>query len=328
MQNTLISIIVPVYNCELFIKYCIESVINQSYHNYELLLCDDGSTDNSLEICKGYAENNEQITVIHHENIGVSKTREDGVKKSKGDFITFLDSDDYIKEDYLKILYDEINKENVNVVCCNSQFNSTNNYLIKTDSIVKNSSIILRDFLSSKRYTHCIWGKLFRRSVLINIDFPDTDYSEDTYIVMKIFKSCDSIKLLRYDGYYYRDNPNSIMNQEFKTYQPYGTLITLLMVYSLYTKELEQNSNKVNFEKLLINWFYFYLYLITINKENDVNYYSLIQRVYSTFKFDLSYKTPKVLVINLYKKHKNTAQVILKIIYKIKILLSRNKELL
>lgn len=103
IMNDLISVIVPVYNAEKYLDRCIKSIISQTYQNFELILIDDGSTDNSLDICKGFAS--DKITVIHKKNEGVSLARNKGIELSKGQFIVFCDSDDNISEDYLQTLY-------------------------------------------------------------------------------------------------------------------------------------------------------------------------------------------------------------------------------
>ena len=97
-MNILLSIVVPVYNAEKFLQECIESVLHQSYHNFELLLVDDGSTDNSLSICRKYAEDDSRINVISQNHVGPYEARKRGVLQSKGTYITFLDSDDFIDE--------------------------------------------------------------------------------------------------------------------------------------------------------------------------------------------------------------------------------------
>ena len=101
VNNNKISIVVPVYNCEQYIKKCIKSILNQTFKEFELILIDDESQDQSGEICEEYAKLDKRIIVIHQKNQGVSKTREKGLKIAKSKYVTFIDSDDYIKEDYL-----------------------------------------------------------------------------------------------------------------------------------------------------------------------------------------------------------------------------------
>ena len=107
-KEELISIIIPVYNSEKYLQRCIDSIKSQTYNNIEILLIDDGSTDNSLQICNENALKDSRINVIHKKNTGVSDTRNIGIAKSKGKYVSFIDSDDYIEKNYIKKLYNAI----------------------------------------------------------------------------------------------------------------------------------------------------------------------------------------------------------------------------
>ena len=104
-DNDLISIIIPIYNVEKYMEKCLNSVVNQTYNNIEIILIDDGSKDKSREICDNYAKKDNRIKVVHKENNGVSSARNTGIDMSKGKYITFIDSDDYIDTDYIETLY-------------------------------------------------------------------------------------------------------------------------------------------------------------------------------------------------------------------------------
>ena len=108
MENELISIIIPVYNCEEYLEICIKSVLNQTYDKFELILINDGSKDSSGEICKKYSNIDKRVIYINQNNIGVSRTRQKGINISKGEYLTFIDSDDYIDKNYLLNLYNNI----------------------------------------------------------------------------------------------------------------------------------------------------------------------------------------------------------------------------
>lgn len=117
-MNELISIIVPVFNAEKFLKSCLDSIISQTYENWEAILIDDGSTDKSFEICKEYAEKDLRFSLVHQENKGVSGARNQGIKQAKGKYITFIDSDDKVSDNYLAHLYSLVSKDNVCLACC------------------------------------------------------------------------------------------------------------------------------------------------------------------------------------------------------------------
>ena len=105
MESDLISIIIPIYNAQKYLKECIDSALNQTYKEIEIILIDDGSTDYSGKICDSYAEKDKRVKVIHNENQGVSVSRNIGIKEAKGLYITFMDADDFVSEQYVEILY-------------------------------------------------------------------------------------------------------------------------------------------------------------------------------------------------------------------------------
>lgn len=206
VNNNKISIVVPVYNCEQYIKKCIKSILNQTFKEFELILIDDESQDQSGEICEEYAKLDKRIIVIHQKNQGVSKTREKGLKIAKSKYVTFIDSDDYIKEDYLYKLYNSIINSNADFVCCNSidiGKNLPENICINKDEMISNKEKLLMDYFVGKRYAYCIWGKLFKKEIFKNIEFLKMKYAEDTCIILNLFMKCEKIMLLSYEGYYY-----------------------------------------------------------------------------------------------------------------------------
>ena len=226
IQTVVISVIVPVYNSERYIGRCIESILKQTFKHFELILLNDGSVDESLNICREYEQIDSRIHIYSHSNIGVSRTRQKGVELSRGTYITFIDSDDMIEVEYLDKLYKAIISENVNVVCCNSNdLNPINaDIYIKEDEYITQNSKLLKAYFENKRYAYCIWGKLFKKTDLKNIVFPQMYYSEDAYVVQTIFSNVSGIKLLKYAGYYYTDNPNGAMRKSKGIQEPLDSL--------------------------------------------------------------------------------------------------------
>ena len=106
MNNPLISVIVPIYNVERYLKACVDSIVNQTYSNLEIILVDDGSPDKCPEICDEYAKRDKRIKVIHQENGGLSAARNAGINVVRGEFLTFIDSDDFVSKNYVELLYD------------------------------------------------------------------------------------------------------------------------------------------------------------------------------------------------------------------------------
>ena len=116
MSNPTVSVIIPVYNAQEGIKQCIDSLLNQSFTDFEIILINDGSTDNSLEVIKKYAADNDFIRVIDKENEGVAKTRNKGIQLANGKYIVFIDNDDFVDSDYLERFYNEIDQEQLDIV--------------------------------------------------------------------------------------------------------------------------------------------------------------------------------------------------------------------
>ena len=117
-RNSLISVIVPVYNVEKYLPQCLNSIINQTYKNIEVVLVDDGSTDDSGNICEEYKKNDERIIVVHQKNSGLSAARNVGIEISTGEYITFIDSDDYISPDYIENLYSALEQYSADIAIC------------------------------------------------------------------------------------------------------------------------------------------------------------------------------------------------------------------
>ena len=117
-MNPLISLVIPVYNVEKYLDKCMESVLAQTYDNYEVILVDDGSTDNSGKMCDEYAERDSRVTVYHQKNSGVSVARNVGIENAKGEFISFIDSDDWVDESYLEKLVNAQIKYNADLTIC------------------------------------------------------------------------------------------------------------------------------------------------------------------------------------------------------------------
>ncbi|MBU3111064.1 glycosyltransferase family 2 protein [Clostridium lacusfryxellense] len=213
MGKVIISVIVPVYNCEKYIKACIESILNQSFLIFELIIIDDGSTDRSGEICEQYAKNDSRVRVFHQFNTGVAKARSNGVEISRGDYISFIDSDDYIDEKYLEILYKAMKNRNTDVVCCNCidcDIKEQKNICIEHDAVILDKKDILQDYFLGKRYVYNVWAKLFKKDILKMIPFVELKYSEDTHFILNFFMECENISLITYAGYYYRYQANSV----------------------------------------------------------------------------------------------------------------------
>ena len=187
----IISIILPVYNTSIYLEECLNSIYNQSFKNYELICIDDGSSDNSYEILKKYEKIITNCKVIYQDNQGVANARNVGLKNVKGDYIIFIDSDDYIEYNYLEKLYNESCNTGSDVVICNF-YRYYDNYKLKLPVVLKKRSgiysnqDILKSLIPDNLIHSYLWNKLWKKELFDNIEFPDIKY-EDISIMCNLF---------------------------------------------------------------------------------------------------------------------------------------------
>ena len=217
--DKLISIIVPIYNVEEYLEECLDSIQCQTYNNIEVILVNDGSTDASKEICERFCRQDSRFHLINQENKGLSGARNRGMSESHGEFITFVDSDDVLKEDMLEQLMEQVTSEEIDIVECwysNDQKElailSPENVKIIFQGNTKEALVSLcRDNIVRLNAV----AKLFRREVILNFPFLEGLFYEDVYGGMGILKQIRRMVKIDYIGYYYRVRQGSIMNREF-----------------------------------------------------------------------------------------------------------------
>lgn len=221
----MISVIVPVYNVERYMAKCIESVIAQTFTNWELILVDDGSSDDSLAICNRYAEQDDRITVVHQENQGVSSARNRGIDIAKGEYISFIDSDDYVTPTYLS---DMVN-HNSDVVASGFTlwYAADNRNEIKTfhqQATFSRENGNIADAIEIGESNHLWKGpctKLFRKALIDkhNIRFDETiSYGEDHLFVISVLMKCQTITLLSISNYIYTHYGNMSLTNRIIPY--------------------------------------------------------------------------------------------------------------
>ena len=222
----LISVIIPVYNVEEYLHYAIESLEKQTYKNFEIILVNDGSTDNSGELCDEYSEKYSNVRVFHKENGGLSDARNFGVQKAKGEFITFLDPDDYLEVYSLELLAGIQEMYDCDIVSTRVKatelYNVYSNHYL-TEENFKNVVIMDRDvFLEEAFYdkvaTVSACGKLYRKSIL-EIPFPKGRIYEDLYIISEHVGKANKIVHTPIQIYNYYKRQGSIVNSKFTSKQ-------------------------------------------------------------------------------------------------------------
>ena len=226
----MISVIVPVCNVQDYLEQCIQSIIDQTYLDWECILVDDGSSDNSGTICDTYAEKEKRITAIHQKNQGVSVARNQGIEKSKGEYICFIDSDDWVGADYLTHLVSGMSDEEIDMVICGDIHESSkaeinapqNKYRLKigskyTDLFIKHVGLF---------YGPC--SILYKSSIIKSnsIVFPkDYSFGEDTTFVFSYLRNVRDVVLAPFADYHYRIQVSGTLSYRFgeeKTFQRYN----------------------------------------------------------------------------------------------------------
>lgn len=211
----LISIIIPVFNVELYLERCLESVLNQDYPNIEIVLIDDGSTDNSLSICqKYYNRYPKKIQVLNQKNMGASIARKEGLQSAKGQYIVFVDSDDFVAKNYISALYSGIQAYNSKIAICSSQRLHINEVPQEQTEIKRR--IITSQELFERFFKYefwAFWGGCYHKSVFDNINFPSGTINEDYYVKCQIFTNEDNVVLIDNVLYYYEVHAGSLSNQ-------------------------------------------------------------------------------------------------------------------
>lgn len=229
-MDELVSVIVAVYNVERYLDKCIDSIVNQTYPNLEIILINDGSTDKSKKICEKYAKRDDRITLINQENSGVSNVRNKGLDIAKGRYISFVDGDDFIELNMIEVMIYNIKQSKVKISICGYCIFDNNYKKIKQSDTsnefkVLDSDAILKNIFTNNKINGFLWNKLFEKTVLDDIKLPeDMDICEDLYTVCNILK--DNIKCCYTSQplYNYRENPSSATKSIEKLFNNSGKL--------------------------------------------------------------------------------------------------------
>lgn len=239
MKNELISVIVPIYNTSKYLSKCIDSIINQTYKNLEIILVNDGSTDNSLDICNKYKLIDSRIIIINKDNGGLSSAKNIGLDNHKGRYIAFIDSDDYVDNNFIGELYNNLISTNSDISLCN-YYDTINNI----DYPNYDNSFILGNngkykclFGKYSVQTCCSWNKLYKDYIFNNIRFPEGLCYEDSYVICDIlFKTNKISYMLDKCLYHYNKRTGSITtNYNMKSFD------NILAYKNIYRFLLEHN---------------------------------------------------------------------------------------
>ena len=219
-MNPLISVIVPVYNTEPYLRTCINSIVNQSFTDLEILIIDDGSNDNSGKICDELALTDDRISVYHKENGGLSVARNYGLKKASGLFYAFVDSDDCLHKDFFKVLINSQRKNKADIVSTDIlMFDDFKQIIEESEDsfseLVFNRDEAIKEYFKpsgERKIYHGFCMKLYKKELFDEIEFPAGRLHEDLYVTYRLINKCNRFVYLDLPYYYYFQNPSGICN--------------------------------------------------------------------------------------------------------------------
>ena len=206
-----ISVVVPVYKVEAYLSRCVDSILRQSFSDFELILVDDGSPDRCGEYCDAYERRDSRVRVIHQENGGLSAARNSGIAIAQGQWITFIDSDDWIHPDYLRLLYDGVSSNGVKIAVGRYAQVSDNTQV--DDSAVAAKAVLVEPeelWVSRRTNATVAWAKLYHKSLFDTVRFPVGKYHEDEYVTYKLLFGCQQVAFVDAPIYRYYYNNASI----------------------------------------------------------------------------------------------------------------------
>ena len=238
MDRCLISVIIPVYNVSNYLAQCLESVLGQTYTNLQIICVDDGSTDGSGEICDFYAKKDSRLHVIHQKNAGAGAARNIGLSFAEGDFIGFVDSDDYIAPEMYRSLLNALTQTESDIAASNT-VEVFQNRIVKCDS---NGDIHCFSGMELLKRTSEHWkyyimvNKLFRRELVQGIKFPEGNIIDDGFYTYQIIAKARKVAWIERDLYYYRQRSSSVMNLAIYAGRRYLDTISLVKQKLEYVK--------------------------------------------------------------------------------------------
>lgn len=275
-----ISVVIPVYNVEKYLSECLDSVINQTYKDLQIILVDDGSTDFSGKICDVYAEKDNRITVVHQKNAGAGAAKNTGLELIDGDYFSIIDSDDYIELDMYEKMVNSLEKYNADIVQClfrnvyvNDSFDRK--YKIKSNyPKVLTSKRFLKEYLYDWKYA-IFWNKLFKSSLLKEIRFPVGRKIDDEFFTYKLV--CNAKKVVNIDNmlYNYRMRKTSVMNENNSDRLIYDRIDCFIERYN-YVSDIYPSLKKKYLTKLYDSLLYYKTQVN--NTEKLEKYISKIQK--------------------------------------------------
>lgn len=219
MSSVKLSIIVPVYGVEKYLQHCLDSILQQTFQDFEIILVDDGSKDNSGKICDDYAAQDTRIKVIHQENAGLAMARNSGLTVAVGLYVAFVDSDDWLEPDMYEMLFSDIEQNMADIALCGyvNDYGTGKKYDVSTkkDILVLDSEKAIEIMLKGKPFGAYAWNKVFKRALLEELRFPNVRFAEDVFFTWNLFHRASKITYNSSAKYHYRQRPESLCSAAF-----------------------------------------------------------------------------------------------------------------
>ena len=241
-MEPLISVIVPIYKVESYLTRCLDSIVGQTYRNLEIILVDDGSPDNCGAICDRYAEKDSRILVIHQQNAGVSAARNAGLDIMTGEYVTFVDPDDWLATEAVQVLYERLECDGSDIavgrhtdIYEDGRENDRFCCWMRDDVIT--SEDVLRDMGTTRQFVVASWGKLYRRELLEGIRYPVLTVGEDCWVYPDIIEKCKHISVVDQLIYFYYQRADSAYHVYDSNGQRDSLEANLKLVKVLYQRE-------------------------------------------------------------------------------------------
>ena len=215
MVRPLVSVIIPIYNADRYLSRCIESVLKQDYQDIEIILVNDGSTDSSLSVCQVYRNRYpEKVRVLNQTNMGASIARKNGIQAAKGEFLMFVDSDDFVSPYYVSALYDALNMAHANIALCPMKridVGEPHNFYNIYHTRVMSEDELFRRFFKYEFWG--FWCGIYRKENFNNLSFPEATVNEDYFVKAQMFVNEDSFGYVEEPLYCYEQHPGSLSRQ-------------------------------------------------------------------------------------------------------------------
>ena len=304
----LISVIVPVYKVEPYLRECVDSILNQTFKDFELILVDDGSSDNCPAICDEYKDKDNRVMVIHKENGGLSSARNAGLDyvfaNSNSEYISFIDSDDYVDIQYLEKLYHAISSNQYDISLCNIHIVDVNSKVTTTTSDLMeencDSFTLLKRSMDIGFVYITAWGKLFKRSVLLLERFKVGKVHEDEFFSNTIYKKNLNAIVLNERLYKYRDNPAGI-SARIKLYK--------FDEFDAFFERGKIFKEETKYQNMCFDSCYHSLFTIYYSKDSYKHKRlrllcrAIILLLYSSYKKEMIRMIIKLIIIRKYNEH-------------------------